>query len=329
MCKVKVVGVSAVYFFVVMTDMGGIELVNRATLVSEMDKKTEKIRRLVGDVTEEQLRYVDCFVGEEIGIFMPVGGACFYALTPMHTHPAYMFILPFDDRTSVSVAGKILTAQPGKVSAFSPDVPHHELPSDQPPRYAVIMVNKSFFDLHLSSYAEWGGITFRGESFDAPRGLMTMLKRFMVEADNRIPGCDEVLRAIGTELCHALVRAMLGLQHGIDRVSTRMEIERAVEYMYVNIAEKISVDDLARAARMSVSHFARVFKEEVGTTPITYLELARMDRVKKLMAAGGRNITEMAMECGFSSPGYLSERFSKLFGISPSAYMKRLKEQDS
>ncbi len=289
----------------------------------------DRIISLVGDVSGEQLRYVDCFVGDEMGIFMPVGGACFYALTPEHTHPSYMFILPFDDRTSVSVGGRVLTSQPGKVSAYSPGVPHHEMPADQPPRYAAIMVKKTFFDSQLSSYAEWTGITFRGESFDAPRGLMSTLKRFMVEADNRIPGCDEVLRAIGIELCHALIRAMLGLQHGADRVGARMEIERAVEYIYTNLSEKITVEDLARAARMSASHFARVFREEVGIPPITYLERARMERVKKLMAAGDKNITEMAMECGFSSPGYLSERFSKHFGISPSEYMKRLKKRDS
>jgi hypothetical protein len=53
----------------------------------------DTIRRLVGVVTKEQLRYVDCFVSEEIALFMPMGGPCFYALTPEHTHPAYMFIL--------------------------------------------------------------------------------------------------------------------------------------------------------------------------------------------------------------------------------------------
>ncbi len=47
-------------------------------------EKLEKIRGLVGDVTSEQLRYVDSFVTRKIGLFMPVGGACFYALTPEH-----------------------------------------------------------------------------------------------------------------------------------------------------------------------------------------------------------------------------------------------------
>ena len=40
------------------------------------------IRRLVGAITKEQLRYVDCFVARDIALFMPVGGPCFYALTP-------------------------------------------------------------------------------------------------------------------------------------------------------------------------------------------------------------------------------------------------------
>lgn len=65
-------------------------------------EKLEKIRALVGDATSEQLRYVDFFVTREIGLFMPVGGACFYALTPEHSHPAYMFVLHFDDPCSCS-----------------------------------------------------------------------------------------------------------------------------------------------------------------------------------------------------------------------------------
>ena len=64
-----------------------------------MKNRLSSIRRLVGAITKEQLRYIDCFVAEEIALFMPVGGPCFYTLTPEHTHPAYMFVLNFKSET--------------------------------------------------------------------------------------------------------------------------------------------------------------------------------------------------------------------------------------
>lgn len=51
-----------------------------------MDEKLHKIRNLVGAITEEQLRYVDSFVGDNIGLFMPVGGTCYYALPGLNRH---------------------------------------------------------------------------------------------------------------------------------------------------------------------------------------------------------------------------------------------------
>jgi AraC family transcriptional regulator len=102
-----------------------------------------KIRRLVGVVTKEQLRYVDCFVSEKTALFMPMGGPCYYALTPEHTHPAYLFVLNFTDQMSVRIDGKTIPGLPGKVFALSPDIPHQELPLDSPPRRQAIAVLSS------------------------------------------------------------------------------------------------------------------------------------------------------------------------------------------
>jgi len=293
------------------------------------DGRLEKIKSLVGDVTPEQLRYVDCFVSDDVGVFMPVGGSCFYALTPMHTHPSYMFILAFDDRTAVRVGEETFVSLPGRISAFSPDVPHHELPSDFPPRYAAIMINRDVFEERLSSYEGWDKAVFRGEMFGVPRGFMQLLKRFMIEADDTLPGSREVLRAVGVEISHAIIRSVLGVRQGTDRVSDRMEIERAVEYIHSNLADKLSVERLAGVANMSESHFARVFRRETGLPPIKYLEQARLDRAKKLLAAGDMTVTEVSYECGFCSPGYLSDRFSKRFSVTPSRYMKDMTRRDN
>ena len=63
-----------------------------------------------------------------------------------------MFVLHFDDQTSVKLNGRIITARPGKIFCLSPGIAHRELPSDFPPRYIAILIEKSFFERQLSFY---------------------------------------------------------------------------------------------------------------------------------------------------------------------------------
>ena len=280
------------------------------------------IRKLVGSVTKEQLRYVDCFVGEQIGLFMPVGGACLYAVTPLHRHPAYMFVLHFDDSTSMRTDKRIIIGRPGTFLALSPDIPHQELPSDSSPRYIAVLIDKGLFEEQMLQYPSGKNITFRGECFSAPPSLLICLKRFMVEADGDMPGRDRLLNAIGCEINHILIRSILGISSGDDMISSRIEINRVIEFMHSNPGAIITVEGLAAIACMSASHFSRIFREETGQTPMDYLGSVRMARVKALLLGGDKSITEIALECGFKSSSYLSACFRKKFRVSPSGYCK-------
>ncbi len=298
--------------------------------MSTSKEHMRRIRVLVGNITEEDLRYVDSFVGERAAMFMPQGGACFYALASLHTHPSYMFVLPFNDQTSIELDGRVIQAEAGKLSAYSPNVPHTEMPSDVPPRYVAIMIEPGLFDDAARHYTE-KPLKFRGESFPAGQSLRDIIRRFMQEADSRLPGAGAVLRALETELCHAILREATGVKPGHDRVSARMEIDRAIEYMHEHLSEKISIDKIASAASMSRSHFMRVFRSETGTSPMDYLGTMRLERAKKLLGAGEMSIAEVALASGFSSPSHLTERFTRKFGVSPSLYRKSIisKEKDT
>ncbi len=285
-------------------------------------EKLDKIRALVGDATSEQLRYVDSFVTPEIGLFMPVGGACFYALTPEHSHPAYMFVLHFDDQTSVKLKGVIVTAHPGKIFSLSPGIAHQELPSDFPPRYIAIMIEKSFFDKQLSYYPLKREIYFEGKFHDATSNLIPLLNRFMVEADNSGPGRDAVLHGLCLEISHSIIRSIFDVRDAEDRISGRVEIGRVIEYIHAHMHAKITIGKMAGIACMSSSHFSHLFKAETGRTPLDYLREVRMRRVKKLLIAGEKSITEIALECGFGSPAYLAASFYKKYKLTPSNFRK-------
>lgn len=280
---------------------------------------------MVGNITKEQLRYVDYFINENIGLFMPVGGPCFYALAPKHTHPSYMIILPFDDETSLNLNGKTIASKYGEIFILSPNIAHFELKSDFPPRYIAIFIKERFFKNLLTNYPVKSNIIFYGNSYKANPQLLPLLKKFMIEKDTKIPGYESVLNAISIEICHTIIRNIFKLNTACKKISDKIEINRAIEYIYSNFDKKITVEEMAKVACMSLPHFYRIFKTETDETPLEYLNQIRLKTAKKLLKANDKSITEIALECGFSNSAYFSTCFYKKFKITPSVYQKNLK----
>ena len=88
------------------------------------------------------------------------------------------------------------------------------------------------------------------------------------------------------------------------RPSTRQELERrvgwAVDYMLANMQRDLVLGDLAAAARLSMYHFAHVFQQAHGLTPMTYLRRARLERALALLESRECSVTEVAAKVGLS-----------------------------
>ncbi len=100
-----------------------------------------------------------------------------------------------------------------------------------------------------------------------------------------------------------------------------------MEHIHAHIHTKMTIGMLAGIACMSSSHFSHVCKTETGKTPLAYVKEVRMRRVKKLLIAGDRSITEIAHECGFGSSAYHTPSFYKKYKITPSNFMTANKEK--
>jgi AraC-like DNA-binding protein len=85
-------------------------------------------------------------------------------------------------------------------------------------------------------------------------------------------------------------------------------------------AEPLDLDRLARRAGCSRYHFLRAFAETYGQTPGRYLTYRRIERAKDLLRTANLTVTEICLLVGFSSLGSFSSRFSRVVGLSPSAY---------
>lgn len=114
---------------------------------------------------------------------------------------------------------------------------------------------------------------------------------------------------------------------GEPRRSGRAAVRRSVEYIERHLAEPISLEDLARYARMSPRSIQVGFREDLDTTPSAYIRDLRLERVRQtLMAAlpeDGVNVTDAAQRWGFTHLGNFSGLYRRRFGETPSQTLRR------
>lgn len=147
--------------------------------------------------------------------------------------------------------------------------------------------------------------------------------------DDRITAAASVLFALGSRpdpmlvelaveaLALRLISGARGASAGVDP-----RIRRALELIETSFAEPLSIDALARTARMSRYHFSRVFRSQTGKSPYRFLQETRVARAAALLQRGERNVTEAAYAVGFTDLGRFGRTFKGVMGCTPSAFAR-------
>ena len=98
------------------------------------------------------------------------------------------------------------------------------------------------------------------------------------------------------------------------------KLKRALDYIEEHIERDFGLDELAGLLDMTPHYFCRSFRKSVGTPPYRYLITRRIERAKELLAATDREITEIALEVGFSSHSRFTTTFRRFVGHAPRTY---------
>jgi len=94
------------------------------------------------------------------------------------------------------------------------------------------------------------------------------------------------------------------------------------EWMLENLAEDLTIDQLARKALMSSRTFARRFRAEMGTTPAAWLNRQRILRAQHLLEESDLPLETIAQQTGFGSAAVMRHHFVKVLQVSPLAYRR-------
>ncbi len=135
-----------------------------------------------------------------------------------------------------------------------------------------------------------------------------------------IPSCDQVLAALGELIVNYMTvyRSNAGLSEPVKQIRSKIML---------NYSESdFALDLYIKSLPFHYDYLRKLFKKEVGMTPLEYLIRLRMKRACVLLTMQGAedySITEIAQLCGYDDPLYFSRVFKKSFGISPSKFAGR------
>lgn len=101
---------------------------------------------------------------------------------------------------------------------------------------------------------------------------------------------------------------------------TSEHYKRVLGFIRDRLDQTISVEELAHVAGMSASHFARVFKETVGETPMQYVLAYRIEQAIGMMRDPKRPLGDIAIACGFADQAHFSRSFKQVTGQTPRQY---------
>jgi len=245
-----------------------------------------------------------------------------------HVHDEFELILIHEGHGQYFVGDSINVFGPDELVLFGVQLPHtlKSDPAVQRVRQSVIQFKSDFLGSNLLQHPEFYKLrkmlqrSGSGIRFD--RKLANELRPRIINIDQLPPGHRTV------ELLSLLVTLAessgTNLSHSDSFPSssnkTKERIQRVVAYIEANLANEVSLDNVATIANMSPTAFSRFFHQEMGTTLTDYVNGMRIAAAKGLLREADSSIAHIAKRVGYHNISNFNRQFKARSNMSPRAY---------
>jgi AraC-like DNA-binding protein len=100
----------------------------------------------------------------------------------------------------------------------------------------------------------------------------------------------------------------------------RQRVDRVIALLREHLAGPPGLEEIGREVGCSPFYLSRIFSRELGMTIPQFLRQIRMERAAELLRSGKHNVTEAALEVGYSSISHFSHAFCQTIGCCPNLY---------
>jgi AraC-like DNA-binding protein len=233
--------------------------------------------------------------------------------------PAFLLVL-FHDEVFAEVNGNLLKLAPGTLVFWNRHRPHYFGHPSKPWNHSWVVFSGTALN---DDEGLWQPL------FESPQrvrdetifldGFSRLLREFEEMERPSLPIITSHVRLLLQEMGRERIQ-------GSDAALAKDPIRRACRWIDANLKNKITVEQVAVHAGFSPSRLQQLFHLRLGCSVQVWVERQRLQEARYWLMHSGLNISEIAERTGFSDGFYLTRRFTKAFGLNPSAYRK-LQEQ--
>lgn len=260
---------------------------------------------------------------------------------PNHLHDRYELVYIHQGKGAFFIDNKIYEKKSGDLFTIPGNTIHYSLPSDDDPiissvlYFAPMLMEMGSLDdsySHLLCYDLAKKYkTYKLELSDHLLQLTEItMERIFGEVSEHGVGYREAVRLLTCELLLQLNRSAV-LRMQLDTEVSRLGpswFRDALHEIDQHPDREIKLSTLALHAKVSASHFSRVFKQLTSMNVTDYVNAKRIIRAKEILLHSDENISLIADQCGFDNPTHFHRVFKNFTGITPNSYRKRDKNFD-
>lgn len=242
-----------------------------------------------------------------------------YWLVADPSHPVRTFLVVDDDPNTLDMHARIIQSQSSSYRVLKA---HNG-------REALEILDHDQVDLVLLDLQmpEMDGFTVleKMRDFESKRDIpvIVVTGKELTESD-----MDQLNQGVAV----ILKKGLFSIDETIDHIAAALEhrhrlsmdaqrlIRLAMAYIHEFYAEQITRRDIARHINIAEDYLTFCFRQELGITPIKYLQRYRVNQAKRLLKDSQKTITEIALAVGFSDSSYFSRIFHREVGLAPEAY---------
>lgn len=206
-------------------------------------------------------------------------------------------------------------APPGSLVLMNPDELHTgRAETESGWRYRMVYIQQAAVDEITGEPGWWFGDAVQADAVGARQ--ITALLNALWQTREPLAFDSLLLQLLSEFRRHARV----------SRTARREAPSRfasVIEYLHAHMAERVTLDDLAKVAGLSPFHFLRQFQANHYATPQQMLMAFRLSAAKRLLATGEAP-AQVAAATGLADQSHLTRAFARRYGVTPARYQRGL-----
>lgn len=240
-------------------------------------------------------------------------------ITALHGHDYYELECILDGYGTQWINNVAFEMSPGSLYLLSPE-DEHRLIFETPTRLISIHFN--------AKAASKIGIDFLREAYSIhfDQAHFFLFQNLFSECIAKKATSNQTRWLLGVTTL--LVSCLLENGQKYPSFGGSRQIQTALHYIQENYHDpNLSLKEVSAVCELSLCHFSVKFHEYVGIGFAKYLSFYRLQRVCLLLLEQSLTVTEIALQCGFSSMSHFYRLFHNTYGCTPKEYPQKYQNE--